>query len=89
MVTQGRYDAKQWVTSFIISYSQDKYRWIRYKKYGRVKVRNRYDTAIYIIANIFFEIRLTLTRFSHVSPFFLLLRVFAQSSFIIGCVKFK
>lgn len=40
VVTQGRYDAKQWVTSFIISYSQDKYRWIRYKKYGRVKVRD-------------------------------------------------
>ena len=38
VVTQGRYDAKQWVTSFIISYSQDKYRWIRYKQYGRVKV---------------------------------------------------
>ena len=40
VVTQGRYDAKQWVTSFIISYSQDKYRWIRYKKYGRVKVKD-------------------------------------------------
>ena len=54
VITQGRYDAKQWVTSFIISYSQDKYRWIRYKKYGRVKVRNRNDTAIYIIAKKFF-----------------------------------
>ena len=38
VLTQGRYDYKQWVTSFFISYSQDKYRWIRYKKYGRVKV---------------------------------------------------
>lgn len=38
VVTQGRYDARQWVTRFVISYSQDKYRWIRYKHYGRVKV---------------------------------------------------
>ena len=54
VVTQGRYDARQWVTSFVISYSQDKYRWIRYKQYGRVKVRRaiqKYNfkklTAIY------------------------------------------
>lgn len=38
VVTQGRYDARQFVTRFVISYSQDKYRWIRYKHYGRVKV---------------------------------------------------
>ena len=38
VVTQGRYDARQWVATFVISYSQDKYRWIRYKHYGRVKV---------------------------------------------------
>ena len=37
--TQGLYSGKQWVKSFYISYSQDKYRWRPYMQYGRVKVR--------------------------------------------------
>ena len=37
--TQGLYILKQWVKSFYISYSQDKYRWRPYMQYGRVKVR--------------------------------------------------
>ncbi|XP_015757096.1 PREDICTED: uncharacterized protein LOC107336222 [Acropora digitifera] len=36
--TQGLYSAKQWVKSFYISYSQDKYRWRPYMQYGRVKI---------------------------------------------------
>lgn len=48
VVTQGRYDARQWVTTFVISYSQDKYRWIRYKHYGRVKV-------MFVMRYIFFS----------------------------------
>lgn len=39
VLTQGLYSAKQWVKSFYISYSQDKYRWRPYMQYGRVKVR--------------------------------------------------
>ena len=39
VVTQGREDANQWVTSYFIKYSPDAIYWTPYRKYSRVQVR--------------------------------------------------
>lgn len=38
IATQGRPNANQYVTRFIVAYSQDRIRWLKYTKNGRVQV---------------------------------------------------
>lgn len=38
--TQGRYDADQWVTSYVVSYSVDNIKFYPYKEKRRIKVRS-------------------------------------------------
>lgn len=38
VATQGRYNAKQYVTKFVVKYSLDRIRWLPYTKKGRVQV---------------------------------------------------
>lgn len=42
IATQGRYDAHQWVTSYIVRYSNDGQRFRDYKQYGRTRVGSFY-----------------------------------------------
>ena len=37
--TQGRHDADQWVTSYVITHSVDERRFIAYRQYGKMRVR--------------------------------------------------
>jgi hypothetical protein len=39
VASQGRPNANQYVTRFVVSYSQDRMRWLKYYKNGRVQVR--------------------------------------------------
>lgn len=42
ILTQGRQDYSQWVTSFWVLYSQDGAHWVYYQKYGQPKVKSVY-----------------------------------------------
>lgn len=39
VATQGRQDAHQWVTSYVVSYSRNGRTFFSYKQYGRTRVK--------------------------------------------------
>lgn len=51
VATQGRQDAHQWVTSYVVSYSRNGRTFFSYKQYGRTRVKAM-ATKTYKLLNV-------------------------------------